>query len=153
MNIEPTNRLAVPAPSSRYILPQFEERTSYGMKRSDPYNKLFEDRIIFLRVQGDDAAPRHVIGQRRHRVVAGHRIAAAMPAHVDPQHAEAALQQGGHLFGPAAAVGGQRMGDANGRRILGRIPWADKIVGDAASPQRQQHGSSPFQLDSRVRDR
>ena len=41
-------RRQVPAPSSRYILPQFEERTSYGMKRTDPYTKLFEDRIIFL---------------------------------------------------------------------------------------------------------
>ena len=40
MMITPTNRLAVPAPQSRYILPQFEERTSYGMKRSDPYNCL-----------------------------------------------------------------------------------------------------------------
>ena len=34
-------------PSSRYILPQFEERTAYGYKRQDPYNKLFEDRVIF----------------------------------------------------------------------------------------------------------
>ena len=32
-----TGRLHVPGPSSRYILPQFEERTSYGMKRLDPY--------------------------------------------------------------------------------------------------------------------
>src|SRR6478735_6003496 len=63
MNIEPTNRLAVPAPSSRYILPQFEERTSYGMKRSDPYNKLFEDRIIFLGVQVDDASADDIIAQ------------------------------------------------------------------------------------------
>src|SRR5690606_470857 len=47
---------AVPGPSSRYILPQFEERTSYGMKRLDPYTKLFEDRIIFLGVQVDDAS-------------------------------------------------------------------------------------------------
>ncbi|MBC9957135.1 ATP-dependent Clp protease proteolytic subunit [Yimella sp. cx-51] len=50
-------------PSSRYILPQFEERTSYGMKRSDPYNKLFEDRIIFLGVQVDDASADDVIAQ------------------------------------------------------------------------------------------
>ena len=35
-------------PSSRYILPSFVERTSYGMKESNPYNKLFEERIIFL---------------------------------------------------------------------------------------------------------
>ncbi|HOA65888.1 MAG TPA: ATP-dependent Clp protease proteolytic subunit, partial [Phycicoccus elongatus] len=49
-----TGRLQVPAPTSRYILPNFEERTSYGMKRMDPYTKLFEDRIIFLGVQVDD---------------------------------------------------------------------------------------------------
>ncbi|MSW64706.1 MAG: ATP-dependent Clp protease proteolytic subunit, partial [Actinobacteria bacterium] len=35
-------------PDSRYILPSFTERTSYGMKESNPYNKLFEERIIFL---------------------------------------------------------------------------------------------------------
>ena len=63
MMINPTNRLAVPAPQSRYILPQFEERTSYGMKRSDPYNKLFEDRIIFLGVQVDDASADDIIAQ------------------------------------------------------------------------------------------
>ena len=51
------------APTSRYILPQFEERTSYGMKRSDPYNKLFEDRIIFLGVQVDDASADDIIAQ------------------------------------------------------------------------------------------
>ncbi len=47
---------AYDAPSSRYILPQFEERTAYGFKRQDPYAKLFEDRIIFLGVQIDDAS-------------------------------------------------------------------------------------------------
>ena len=51
------------APSSRYILPQFEERTSYGMKRLDPYTKLFEDRIIFLGVQVDDASADDIIAQ------------------------------------------------------------------------------------------
>jgi ATP-dependent Clp protease protease subunit len=56
-------RLSAPAPSSRYILPQFEERTSYGMKRTDPYTKLFEDRIIFLGVQVDDASADDVIAQ------------------------------------------------------------------------------------------
>ncbi|TWP37725.1 ATP-dependent Clp protease proteolytic subunit [Leekyejoonella antrihumi] len=55
--------MQVPVPSSRYILPQFEERTSYGMKRSDPYNKLFEDRIIFLGVQVDDASADDLIAQ------------------------------------------------------------------------------------------
>ena len=50
-------------PSARYVLPQFEERTSYGMKRSDPYTKLFEDRIIFLGVQVDDASADDIIAQ------------------------------------------------------------------------------------------
>ena len=55
--------VSAPQPSSRYILPQFEERTSYGMKRSDPYGKLFEDRIIFLGVQVDDASADDIIAQ------------------------------------------------------------------------------------------
>ena len=48
--------LADRMPGSRYILPSFEERTAYGFKRQDPYAKLFEDRIIFLGVQVDDAS-------------------------------------------------------------------------------------------------
>ncbi|MGL4173801.1 MAG: ATP-dependent Clp protease proteolytic subunit [Actinomycetota bacterium] len=55
--------LAAPSPSARYILPQFEERTSYGMKRLDPYTKMFEDRIIFLGVQVDDASADDIIAQ------------------------------------------------------------------------------------------
>ncbi|PID96036.1 MAG: ATP-dependent Clp protease proteolytic subunit [Actinomycetales bacterium] len=51
------------APQARYILPQFEERTSYGMKRLDPYTKMFEDRIIFLGVQVDDASADDIIAQ------------------------------------------------------------------------------------------
>ncbi|MCC2592571.1 ATP-dependent Clp protease proteolytic subunit [Tessaracoccus sp. OS52] len=35
-------------PSMDYYIPQWEERTSYGVRRVDPYTKLFEDRIIFL---------------------------------------------------------------------------------------------------------
>ena len=50
-------------PNSRYILPQFEERTAYGFKRQDPYAKLFEDRIIFLGVQVDDASADDVMAQ------------------------------------------------------------------------------------------
>ncbi len=50
-------------PQSRYILPQFEERTAYGFKRQDPYNKLFEDRVIFLGVQVDDASADDVMAQ------------------------------------------------------------------------------------------
>lgn len=50
-------------PQSRYILPTFEERTAYGYKRQDPYAKLFEDRIIFLGVQIDDASADDVMAQ------------------------------------------------------------------------------------------
>lgn len=48
---------------SRYVLPSFEERTAYGFKRQDPYAKLFEDRIIFLGVQVDDASADDVMAQ------------------------------------------------------------------------------------------
>jgi ATP-dependent Clp protease protease subunit len=48
---------------NRYVLPSFVERTSYGMKESNPYNKLFEDRIIFLGVQIDDASANDVMAQ------------------------------------------------------------------------------------------
>ena len=51
------------APESRYVLPTFEERTAYGYKRQDPYAKLFEDRIIFLGVQVDDASADDVMAQ------------------------------------------------------------------------------------------
>lgn len=50
-------------PESRYILPEFEERTSYGYKRYNPYTKLFEDRIVFLGVQVDDASADDVMAQ------------------------------------------------------------------------------------------
>ncbi|WP_244301034.1 ATP-dependent Clp protease proteolytic subunit [Leucobacter insecticola] len=50
-------------PNSRYVLPSFEERTAYGYKRQDPYAKLFEDRIIFLGVQVDDASADDVMAQ------------------------------------------------------------------------------------------
>ena len=48
---------------SRYVLPSFVERTSYGVKESNPYNKLFEERIIFLGVQIDDASANDVMAQ------------------------------------------------------------------------------------------
>jgi ATP-dependent Clp protease protease subunit len=54
---------AAQLPGSRYILPTFEERTAYGYKRQDPYAKLFEDRIIFLGVQVDDASAYDVMAQ------------------------------------------------------------------------------------------
>jgi ATP-dependent Clp protease, protease subunit len=50
-------------PESRYIIPEFDERTSYGFKRHNPYTKLFEERIIFLGVQVDDASANDVMAQ------------------------------------------------------------------------------------------
>ncbi|MDP9832089.1 MULTISPECIES: ATP-dependent Clp protease proteolytic subunit [Trueperella] len=55
--------MAPQMPSNRYVLPSFEERTPYGYKRQDPYAKLFEDRIIFLGVQVDDASADDVMAQ------------------------------------------------------------------------------------------
>ena len=51
------------SPTARYILPSFTERTSYGIKEMNPYNKLFEERIIFLGVQIDDASANDVMAQ------------------------------------------------------------------------------------------
>ena len=51
------------SPQSRYVLPSFVERTSYGVKESNPYNKLFEERIIFVGVQIDDASANDVMAQ------------------------------------------------------------------------------------------
>ncbi|GAA4613581.1 ATP-dependent Clp protease proteolytic subunit [Saccharopolyspora hordei] len=48
---------------SRYVLPSFVERTAYGVKESNPYNKLFEERIVFLGVQVDDASANDVMAQ------------------------------------------------------------------------------------------
>ena len=55
--------MTIPNFESRYVLPSFEERTAYGYKRQDPYAKLFEDRIIFLGVQVDDASADDVMAQ------------------------------------------------------------------------------------------
>ncbi|MFB7878611.1 ATP-dependent Clp protease proteolytic subunit [Nocardia sp. NPDC056064] len=54
---------AAATPQSRYILPQFTEQTSFGIKTSDPYNKLFEERIIFLGNQVDDVSANDIMAQ------------------------------------------------------------------------------------------
>jgi ATP-dependent Clp protease protease subunit len=50
-------------PQSRYVLPSFIEHTTYGTKETNPYNKLFEERIILLGVQVDDASANDVMAQ------------------------------------------------------------------------------------------
>ena len=46
-----------------YIIPQWEERTSYGFRRIDPYAKLFEERIIFLGTPISDDVANAVMSQ------------------------------------------------------------------------------------------
>lgn len=50
-------------PRMDYIIPQWEERTSYGMRRVDPYTKLFEERIIFLGTPISDEIANAVMAQ------------------------------------------------------------------------------------------
>ena len=58
------NALGQPfSPTMDYYIPQWEERTSYGMRRIDPYTKLFEDRIIFLGTPISDEIANAVMAQ------------------------------------------------------------------------------------------
>lgn len=64
MNMTPHSRVdSAQLPQSRYILPSFTEQSTYGFKESNPYNKLFEERIIFLGTQVDDASANDVMAQ------------------------------------------------------------------------------------------
>ena len=50
-------------PSARYIVPEFRERSANGERVHNPYTKLFEERIIVLGVQIDDASADDVMAQ------------------------------------------------------------------------------------------
>ncbi|MEV6551438.1 ATP-dependent Clp protease proteolytic subunit [Streptomyces sp. NPDC051597] len=50
-------------PSARYVLPEFSERTSTGIRTLDPYSKLLEERIVFLGTPVDDTAANDVMAQ------------------------------------------------------------------------------------------
>ena len=41
-------------PTARYVLPSFIEQSAYGTKETNPYAKLFEERIIFLGTSAND---------------------------------------------------------------------------------------------------
>jgi ATP-dependent Clp protease protease subunit len=62
-NLHIPSGVGATAPQGRYVLPSYVERTSYGVKEMNPYNKLFEERIIFLGVQIDDASANDVMAQ------------------------------------------------------------------------------------------
>ncbi|GAA4397490.1 ATP-dependent Clp protease proteolytic subunit [Actinomadura sp. NPDC048032] len=47
----------------RSLVPQFEERTGQGRKETDPYSKLFEERIVFLGAPVDDTSAGDVTAQ------------------------------------------------------------------------------------------
>jgi len=55
--------VARPGMDMNYYIPQWEERTSYGVRRVDPYTKLFEDRIIFLGTPINDDVANAVMAQ------------------------------------------------------------------------------------------
>ncbi|WP_372341953.1 ATP-dependent Clp protease proteolytic subunit [Nocardia sp. CC227C] len=50
-------------PQSRYILPSYTEQTSFGVKETNPYTKLFEERIIFLGAPIDDTSANDIMAQ------------------------------------------------------------------------------------------
>lgn len=51
------------SPEARYVLPQVEERTPYGVKHADPYTKMFENRVIFLGTPVDDTSANDIMTQ------------------------------------------------------------------------------------------
>ncbi|MFI0776480.1 ATP-dependent Clp protease proteolytic subunit [Streptomyces sp. NPDC021212] len=53
-------------PAARYVLPEFTERTSTGVRTMDPYSKLLSERIVFLGTPIDDTAANDVIAQLIH---------------------------------------------------------------------------------------
>ena len=48
---------------ARYVLPSFIEQSAYGTKETNPYAKLFEERIIFLGTQVDDTSANDIMAQ------------------------------------------------------------------------------------------
>ncbi len=62
-NMNLPESVAPAGPQMDYFIPQWEERTSYGVRRVDPYTKLFEERIIFLGSPITDAVANAVMSQ------------------------------------------------------------------------------------------
>lgn len=53
-------------PTARYVLPEFTERTSNGVRTMDPYSKLLQERIVFLGTPIDDVSANDVMAQLIH---------------------------------------------------------------------------------------
>ncbi|WP_338675102.1 ATP-dependent Clp protease proteolytic subunit [Streptomyces sp. SCSIO 30461] len=48
---------------ARYVLPEFHERTTSGIRTLDPYSKLLGERIVFLGTPIDETAASDVVAQ------------------------------------------------------------------------------------------
>jgi ATP-dependent Clp protease protease subunit len=55
-----------PTPTARYVLPEFTERSSSGVRTMDPYSKLLQERIVFLGTPIDDTSANDVMAQLVH---------------------------------------------------------------------------------------
>ncbi|MCP9959861.1 ATP-dependent Clp protease proteolytic subunit [Streptomyces sudanensis] len=53
-------------PNARHVLPEFTERTHWGVRSLDPYSKLLEGRIILLGTPVDATAAGDVVAQLVH---------------------------------------------------------------------------------------
>jgi hypothetical protein len=54
------------APQARHILPSFVEHSSWGVKESNPYNKLFEERItVAVTIKGQKSGYDLLIDDRQ----------------------------------------------------------------------------------------
>ncbi|MEC3992236.1 ATP-dependent Clp protease proteolytic subunit [Actinacidiphila sp. DG2A-62] len=53
-------------PTARYVLPEFTERSSNGVRTMDPYSKLLQERIVFLGTPIDDTSANDVMAQLIH---------------------------------------------------------------------------------------
>jgi ATP-dependent Clp protease protease subunit len=53
-------------PMARYVLPEFTERGSNGVRTMDPYSKLLQERIVFLGTPIDDTSANDVMAQLVH---------------------------------------------------------------------------------------
>ncbi|WP_374758749.1 MULTISPECIES: ATP-dependent Clp protease proteolytic subunit [Tsukamurella] len=64
MNTPPLPPLGLSLPQQRYDVPQFIERAPNGNERvTNPYAKLFDERIIFLKTQVDEVSANDVMAQ------------------------------------------------------------------------------------------
>ena len=121
-------------PQARYVLPNFEERTAYGFKRQDPYAKLFEDRIVFLGVQVDDASADDIMAQLL--VLESQDPDSLITMYIKPQVQTVCLGQAASAAAVLLAAGspGKRLALPNAR-VLIHQPAMEGMQGQASDIQ------------------